>query len=424
MKRYIRHPIIQLMTGSTVSQLITLAFMPIISRLYDPSAIGVASVFITFASICIALINFQYDQALFSTKDSEDIPLLKALNIRVVLFSTFICTLIYLILRAEQILAFDVLQYNYVFILIPLLLFAGFARFGRVLAVKSAHFKKISTVTLFSSLVGNSTKALLGYLNSSPLSFLIGEVSLQCTLFIGYLKNLLSLDDQQKKDATKFSTHDLKSVAIKYKEYSTFGQLSIFLDTLAMALPLQFITDIYGAATAGIYMFAFRLANIMNVNLGLAISDVFVNKFSEFYRSEQYEELRHLFKRTALKSLIISIPAALVLMTIPPLVFGFIFGERWEAGGSYFSVLIPWMLASFIVSPLSNALVIIKKQKIKLIYDVCILILLLLVYITGLYFDLTIKQFLMAISASQIFSYVTYYFIIRREVKKLSTHNI
>lgn len=422
MKKYIQHPIVQLMTGSTVSQLITLAFMPLISRVYDPSSVGVAGVFTTFATVCIALVNFQYDQALFSTKDNEDIPLLQALNTRIILFSIFIYSCIFLFLKAENFLAFEVLEYRYVFILIPLLFFAGFARVGRVMAVKAGVFKKISAVTLTGSLIGNSVKAFLGYLYNSPLSFLIGDISLQMTLFIGYFKNLFSKNTEEAKASSTIppiTVADLKSVAAKYKEYSTFGQLSIFLDTVAMALPLQFITDLYGATTAGIYIFAFRLANIMNVNLGLAISDVFINKFSEFYRTGQYLELKHLFKKTVQRSLLISIPAALVLMTVPPLIFGFLFGEKWQAGGSYFSILIPWMLAGFIVSPISNSLIILKKQKIKLTYDICILGLLCLVYLLGQYFEFSVKNFLIAISISQVISYIVYYLIIQKQIKDL-----
>lgn len=410
------------MTGTTLSQLITLAFMPLISRVYDPSAVGVAGAFTTFASICIALVNFQYDQALFSTKDKNDIPLLKALNARIILISVLLSSLVFLILKAENFLAFEVLEYRYIFILIPLLFFAGFARIGRVLAVKSGNFKKISAVTLIASLIGNTTKAFLGWLFSSPISFLIGDINQQLSLFIGYLKNLFFSDNPKAEDShskTKISLAELKSVATKYKEYSTFGQLSIFLDTVAMALPLQFITDRYGATTAGIYVFAYRLANIMNVNLGLAISDVFINKFSEFYRAGEYAELKNLFRKTVKRSFLISIPAGVVLMTIPPLIFGFLFGEKWQAGGQYFSILIPWMLAGFIVSPVSNALVILKKQKIKLTYDICILVLLCLVYIISQFYEFSVTNFLIAISVSQIISYIVYYFIIRKQIQDL-----
>ena len=43
--------------------------------------------------------------------------------------------------------------------------------------------------------------------------------------------------------------------------------------------------------------------------------------------------------------------------------FSFVFGEEWFIAGTYAEVLSIWMFINFILSPISNILIVINKQK-------------------------------------------------------------
>lgn len=411
MKRIIESPILQLITGSTLAQAFTLAFLPFISRIYSPETIGISGVFMNFAIIALSLVCFQYDQALYSTKDDQDIIPLKNLTRLLILASAVVLTFIYLGLQHYDVLGFRDLSASYAWLLFPLLLFGGFSKLGRTLSVKSGTFRTISRVTVVSSFSNNFLKTALGIFSNSVPVLLLCEITAQMTQFFGYYKQL------PNKNGKSESIGTLKAVAKKYSDYSTYGQLSNLLDIVAMTIPLQFVTTLFGPAVAGIYIFSFRLVSVFNTNLGNAIADVFINQFSEFYRNRDYAGARHLFHKTVQKSFLMSLPLALSMTVIPPFAFGLFFGERWHDGGLYCTILVPWLFSGFVVSPVSNVLVILKKQRLKLVYDVVALTSSSLAFAAAYIFDFSILEFLVILSFSQVFSYVIYYLLINSVIR-------
>lgn len=412
-RRILDHPVLHLMTGSTMSQILTLAFMPIVSRLYDPSTIGLASIFMNFAIMCLSIQPFQYDQALYTTRDNREISPLKRLVVFLILVNSLILTGVFTLLCHYGVLGFRDLNLNYAFALPPLLIAAGLAKLGRVLTVKEGDFKRISKVTAICSAISNSSKAGFGAINNSVASYLASEILLHFGTFTGYYKILRAKISGETPDI------GARNVARKYSEYATYGQLSVVLDTIAVTIPIQYVTTLYGPAVAGIFALSYRIASIGNSNIGAAITDVFISRFSEMYRNQNFYEARHLFKKTVQKSLILAIPIGIGLMLVPPFIFGHVFGQKWHDGGAYCAILTPWVLSIFIVSPLSNALVVLRRQKLKLIYDISALLGSGIVFFIAQKYAYETKSFLLLLTISQVASYIIYYLIIHYAVKRM-----
>src|SRR5665648_504302 len=64
--------VLVVMTGTVLAQAINLAFVPVLSRLYDPATYGVFGVYLAIVGIVSCVASLRYDTALMLPKDDAD----------------------------------------------------------------------------------------------------------------------------------------------------------------------------------------------------------------------------------------------------------------------------------------------------------------------------------------------------------------
>jgi O-antigen/teichoic acid export membrane protein len=95
-------------------------------------------------------------------------------------------------------------------------------------------------------------------------------------------------------------------------------------------------------------------------------------------------------------------------------IFLFVFGAKWKLSGIIASIVAPWFLASFIVSPLSRLVYVLHGQRLKLIYDILILGGNIMVFFIARHFVWPMLHMVTAMSAINTASKVVYYFVLLR----------
>jgi lipopolysaccharide exporter len=112
--------------------------------------------------------------------------------------------------------------------------------------------------------------------------------------------------------------------------------------------------------------------------------------------------------------LILGIVPALLIFFFGEQFFLFVFGVKWKLSGIIASIVAPWFLASFIVSPLSRLVYVLHGQRLKLIYDILILGGNVLVFFIARHFNWPMLHMVTAMSAMNTSSKVVYYFVLLR----------
>jgi O-antigen/teichoic acid export membrane protein len=107
------------------------------------------------------------------------------------------------------------------------------------------------------------------------------------------------------------------------------------------------------------------------------------------------------------------VPAVVVFAFGEP-IFLFVFGIKWGLSGTIASIVAPWFLTSFIVSPLSRVVYVLHGQRLKLIYDLLILGGNLMMFFLARHFGWPMLHMVTVMSAMNTASKVIYYFVLFR----------
>jgi len=257
----------------------------------------------------------------------------------------------------------------------------------------------LASVSVIRNTINVSTR-LLGFLLGGGLVPLLAAEIISSIASIRYLAG--KSISRRLLISFRSKTNHLVTAAIKWGKFPKYELPSVFLDQIALAIPLFVINSRFGPDSAGLYFMAQRIVALPNVHIGSAYADLFRSRFSEFIRAGKLTEAKDQFieilKKLALTSTLIAIPMAIVV----PNFIDLLLGDKWLHAANLIPWLVLWAASSLIVSSLSPILPLLQKQKYKLIYDISTLVLL------GLAFTLAYQDsFLFHVQAFAVANFIS-----------------
>jgi O-antigen/teichoic acid export membrane protein len=415
-KRILQHPGFSLIKGSVISQILTFAALPIIARLYTPDNVGIYSLVSSYATFCIAIAFFHYDQIFLSLKsDGEKKSILKSC-FYILLLSTLILSGLYLLMIQFKVLGFAVAPWGLALILLPIIFFGGISKIFRLSHVIHGEFQKIGKTTSISSVYTNATKVGGGFLWPNSFALLFSD------LVLFFSQAAMYFNRERFKEFMASNSVSVRQVTRKFFSKAATGQTSVIIDLTCMMLPLQFLTNLYGASTAGIFAMSFRIMGALNNNIGLAAADLFQHRLIEALHKNDILAARTTLNNYLKKSIKIIVPFTLLVGLIAYFIFRPVFGAAWSSGGLFCLILIPWICAAFIMVPISSTLIILQKQRLKLLYDLSNFAFYIALYFSAQGMALNAEQFLLALSVGQMVIYFFYGLLIVHVIKRYEPH--
>jgi len=374
--------------GTGVGQLIVVLATPALTRIYGPEEFGVLTVFISVLTMLLVISALRYDIAI-PLPDKESIAIsLMALGVFIVSgFSILTGIVLFLfkkqigaLLSAPQIMV-------YLWWLLPVALFAGgIYQVFVYWHVRKKRYKALSQARVSQSLASAGSQLGLGLLTTGSIGLTSGYALGQLTAGGVLIWNLLKKD---KGLQDKITRKNIKDAAFRYRRFPLISSWSALLNSGGLQLPSLLLITFFGAATAGWFGLAQRVAGIPISLIGYSVSQVYLGEASRL-RNEDPAAMRQLFLRTALKLFFyVGFPMALGGM-LAPWAFGFIFGEQWSASGWFIVALLPMFLGQIVAMPLSQSLNILERQDLQLYWDasrVLLVVLSLSIAYSYLHFD-------------------------------------
>ena len=344
-----------LVGANVAAQALTIAFVPILTRLYGPADFGVLTTYMALTSILSIAIAFRYDVAIPLASEEREALNLAALASFVVLTLSLIMGF-GLFLWGKMPLSSTGPLEPYLWLLPMGLFLSGLQQIFVFWVSFMRRFQLLATNRILQSLlqgllqVGLSPFGALGLLLGFVLSRLVGVVSL--------LRDLLI-----KREA--WSPASWYQLARKYKSFPLLNMPAALLDAIGLQLvPLMF-ARLFPVEVAGFYGLAFRVVAFPSALLGQAVAQVFYPEASR--RKDQEAALKMLVVSTSTVLLYLSGPVFGWLYLCSPIVFSWVFGKEWTEAGVYASYLSLWLFFNFISSPLSTV-PLVKGQQRKAFY--------------------------------------------------------
>ena len=345
------------LTGTTISQVITITMAPILTRIYQPSDYGLLGIYMSITAILFVFVNFQYSQAILLTENKKEED-----NI---IFLCYTITGLFSLLIGLSIISFYLFEFtfftnaklNYWLFFIPVSIFLNGSNtiISKVLN-KYKKYKGLSYSQVIAAITTVSFSLGFGLLYHSYeglfIGFLMGQFSRFTILYL-YSRKLSIVKSNINREA-------MFAGIKKYKKFPLFSIPTEFLYGWTDQLPIYFFNAYASTTVIGHFNYGKRMVSLPISLITSAVGRVFAQKAAEQYN--ETGECKKLFIDTFKMLALPILPLFIVLGIFAPSIFGFVFGAEWDTAGKYVQFLIPMFYLKAIVSPLSYMYIIKGKQ--------------------------------------------------------------
>lgn len=349
-------PAATLAIGTLLGQAITIATVPIVTRLFDPSAYGALAVFAGWVSVSSVVATGRYDYAVLLGDDRAGwtctvlIGGIAAVTALFVLVGTAFASAIGLIAPQVGILA-------------AVSVFATAGTTGLTYwLTRRRSFGAIAQNRVVSSLAAATMSVAAGNAGLGGLGLVASSVSAQVLAMI----LLLRASGCGSTAIPKLG--DVWHLAKKHADYPRFLVPSGVLDRWSSQAHVVLLVFLQGAQVAGLLGIYERLVSVPQRLLSNSVGDVFKQKASE--ELVRVGHCRQLYRQTAIRLAVVGLAPFSLLLLAGPAVFATVFGPAWRAGGELAQIMALKFYAGFVVSPLSSLLYIGKGQRYDLYIQV------------------------------------------------------
>jgi len=328
--------IVTVVSGTAGAQAITLAFMPVITRIYGPEAYGVLGTFLSVTMMLIPVAALTYPIAIVLPKrDGDARGLVRLALVTALVLATLVALALQLF--GERLAAVaDISIIQPYLMLIPFVMFCGAAlEICQQWLFRTQRFRITASVAVGHSLLFNSIRTVAGLLQSSAL-VLVCTTALQQALHAAML-GLAMLrakphTDNHHGDAEQDSPGMLE-LARQHSDFPKFRAPVMLINAVSQHLPTLVLAAYFGPAAAGFFALCKQALTMPTNLIGKSVADVYYPRISRAIHDRE-PVAAMLLKATAALGLVGLVPFTLVAV-IGPWLFALVFGEQWHVAGEY-----------------------------------------------------------------------------------------
>ena len=337
-----------------LAQIITLLSIPILTRLFDPSAISVLGIFTAIAVAVSPLITGRYELAIVTCASKVD-------SIRLLGISILYCILFFLLSLslAEPVAKYFSLEVGLTskgLLILPFfILFQGvfnslryylnskeeYRSMGRGLLIQSVSVALISIVPILLLDIESTDKSI----------FLLFGMFFGVIFSSVYYISKLNIRNEYK---VIFNLIENYKLAVRYKNFPLYNSTSGFINALSMSLPVILLAKEFSLEVVGYYVLLVKVASSPLSFISRSVSQVHLKKVSGLVQSNN-SPVKYLRSIVFFLFLII-FPPCIISYFVSEGVFTMVFGAEWAEAGKLFKYIFPIIAFKFVVSSVSSTI--------------------------------------------------------------------
>jgi O-antigen/teichoic acid export membrane protein len=404
-----------LTTGKFAALLVTFVTTPIISRLFEPEHFGIGALFLSLITIAAALATLSYERSVVIAKAEADALLLSRLAFYALAAT---CALLWLVALAAWILALQLPFADklgvWTWVLPVGLMLTGLSQIADSCLTRTKQYTRIavSDVVQSATIAGSRIASGAAFGSSTwgvIVGLLLGTVAELAVVFGGirpWAAGAFSLD----------KSRNLRDLAVQYKDFPLYSAPNAFVRMLSQEMPTVMFAVMFTPAVVGYYAMASRLARLPLKLAAAALQRVVLQRLSQIANEGR-----------RISPAYVKITFGLALVALGPFLLLWLFGEtlltaflgaKWEAGGHYVVILVPWLYAIWVSSPASTVMTVLRRQSLLLKVQILLALARLTVfawaYWIGASPETTLQAFVAVSAVSNSSSVFMTYFIARK----------
>lgn len=241
---------------------------------------------------------------------------------------------------------------------------------------------------------------------------------------IGRLSTLLLFGHQvfrwRRSYAADADSPSYRQLLRRFSRFPTVLAVSSMINGLGLQMPVLLLGLWYGTEAAGFFGMSQRTLGVPIVLVGAAIGQVYLAELSRAMRNND-GEASQIFRRSSRALLAAGVLIAVVLLTLGPTLFAFVFGEQWRVSGQIAQAMSVSFAIQLVASPLSQALIVYERYWAQLGWDVGRLALVTVALFVGHRSGLDLVSACWALSFATASSYVVSWMLSKRTIQQSET---
>lgn len=403
--------------GFLLGQLLILASSPLLTRLFTPAEFGVYAVFTALTGIFGNVLSLRYELAVPIAKNDRDAAALIAAAILCVIASCLI-TAPFSWFGADWLAAkTEMPELSSLLWAVPVTItMLSATETSSYWLVYRGDFRLNAMGRLVQSAAQSSLQVLFGLLGFTAAGMVLGYA-------LGYLVRLahmmVSLSPADRTLLVRPAWGAVARNARENWQYPAYSAPSALLEASTQLLPPIFLAMLFGPSMAGLFALGQRLMGLPIRLFAQAARQVFLGEAAQ----RDSRALFRLFKKSSLLFLGVGLVGVAPVLIAGPALFAFVFGEPWRSAGEIVQLLVPLYLARFVVTPVSQTLNILGRQKLHLISSSADFALMLTTFGATWLLDLPAMLAVLLFSLGSTTAYSLYYFVAWRAVWRHARHD-
>ena len=386
-------------SGTVIAQIITMAFLPIISRLYGPEAFGLFGSFAAMTAVITPVAALTYPAAIVLSKSDSDARVVARLSLYIsLMFAGFSAIIILFFGNSIS----DLLQLQEIrsFLwLIPLvLIFSAWVQVNQQWLIRKQYFKLKAKLYVFQAFITHCSKSVVGLFNpvgaALIILYILGQAFHALMINIGLRRKSELMNELSKP----ISIENIKSIARRHYDFPFYRAPQLFITAASGSIPILIITAFFGPVSAGLFVMCKKILYKPTELIGNSVGDVFYPTATKTANDKKM--IAPLIIKSTIGLVVIGLPILSLFVFFGPSLFRFVLGQDWEVAGNYAQWISLWTFMVLVDKPTIRTLPIISAQGFYLVYTIISRILSIIVFMIVAYLY---KSAIIAIATLSIF---------------------
>lgn len=350
-----------LAVGVVISQVITIATIPIITRIFAPAEYGVFSLVISILGIAAPAATLTVHYAVVLPDDALTARRILKLSAGLAVATSLLVGLVLAAVGASVAERLGFGDSDWALYFLPMLvLLNGVSDPFVQWQIREKHFRTIARQNILMSLIQRGAQIGLGSISPTALSLLLGQLGAlmwRVVVLLAVCRPSL----QAARAADGAAPQPLTGLLRDYADFPMYRFPQVLLNTAAVHLPVVVLGYWFGASAAAYFAMARGILLVPVSLVSRSLASALLPQLAEAQR-----------RRSAISPVLLRILLLLSLIGGPPFLVLALVGEsflepalgvQWHGAGAYVAPLAGMVFLHFLEVPLSQAFLVLRMQR-------------------------------------------------------------
>lgn len=352
-------------SATALSQLISLAFSPLLARLYPQAAFGAFSAFFAFSNILSAVCLAGLNDAVIAAHDDEEALVLARFGAWLLATALAPTGLFCLIAINQHWFGMEVLPRWASLLLMAELVVLVMSSYFQSLLVRFRRFNRVSQAYLATG-VSRAGGQLVGGLAGAGFPGLGGGELFGRLVATIVMRRALASELARGR---MVATGRMWQVLNVYRHFPIARTPSSVASAVAVGAPPLMMVALFGAKDAGSFALMTVVLAAPLALIQRSVGDVFLGHFAHAFRQDRALAMR-LFWRVVGGLALVAATGGAILALVGPQLFSIVFGSVWADAGRMAQIAVPMLVGQLLVLPIATAITVANRPEVKIVYDV------------------------------------------------------